>query len=649
MSYGQLIKRSVFEERFKKTSGRNHNLHDTMASSDDGEEGCPARDKLASLLNVIIAFNKLKRTRNIYQKELKKLVDYQPPSYEHSGEDHKVILRALKKTIFLREKPKELRRRLATLFEECHYKKGDHIIQQGEPGDYFYVLRSGSVRFVVDGLTVSKTFQKGVSFGELSLLYTSPRAASVVALEDSRLFRVGQDDFRVVLQSEVQAFVEKKFKLLEKTNFLKTLSKNDIKRLATVMTPHLFGPDEVLVKKGEAGQEFWILQEGEVKVTDIEMGSSVFEDQTLGPGDHFGERALAVDEPRTANVTSLTSGVAFTIGRKTFEKVLGSMSSLIVKAHDSQVLGAIEFFGRAKLDSSQLATLASLMRHKGFHQAETIMKMDSITEAALYIVREGQVEVESTEGKVVIKSGGYFGEEFLRISGAKNKVTSSLTVRAVETCICGVLYLRDFRTLFDTDGVAGGRTSISPEVETQEAKPVLPENPEDFVRHLVLGEGTFGQVWLVTHKETPSSGDPGPLALKIMSKYELLEEGQAGIARREKEIMEELDHPFIIKLFKTYQDDNFVYCVLDFIQGGELFSVMRPNDGEIHKVPESQGKFYVLAIADALAYMHSSNIVHRDIKAENVLIDAKGYPILIDLGFAKKVVDKTFTFVGTPR
>jgi hypothetical protein len=94
----------------------------------------------------------------------------------------------------------------------------------------------------------------------------------------------------------------------------------------------------------------------------------------------------------------------------------------------------------------------------------------------------------------VIKFGGHFGKELLRIS--EEKVASSLTAGAVETYICSVFYLRDYRTLFDTDGVEGGRTSKSPEDEIQEAKPLLPAIPEDFVRHLVLGEGTFGQVWL---------------------------------------------------------------------------------------------------------------------------------------------------------
>jgi serine/threonine protein kinase len=262
------------------------------------------------------------------------------------------------------------------------------------------------------------------------------------------------------------------------------------------------------------------------------------------------------------------------------------------------------------------------------------------------------VEIESEEKKVVIRTGEFFGEKLLRVSDAKKKVTSPLTARVVDKCVCGVLSLLDCRTLFDTDEVEAKHESFSEHffLEIQELNSVLPTTPKDFKRHLILGEGTFGQVWLVTNKETASSGDPRPLALKIMSKYELLEEGQDGAAKREKEIMEEVRHPFIIKLFKTYQDDNFVYCVLDFIQGGELFNVMQPEkQGELYKMPEPQAQFYALAIADALAYMHSFNIIYRDLKSENVMIDAKGYPILIDLGFAKKVVDKTFTFCGTPR
>jgi serine/threonine protein kinase len=118
---------------------------------------------------------------------------------------------------------------------------------------------------------------------------------------------------------------------------------------------------------------------------------------------------------------------------------------------------------------------------------------------------------------------------------------------------------------------------------------------------------------------------------------------------REKKILEKLRHPFIIRLFKTYQDDAFLYSVMDFIQGGELFSIMNTeSEGKI-QVPEPQVKFFALAIADAVACMHHYKIAYRDLKPENVMIDDKGYPVIIDFGFAKKVVnEKLWTMCGTP-
>jgi serine/threonine protein kinase len=166
--------------------------------------------------------------------------------------------------------------------------------------------------------------------------------------------------------------------------------------------------------------------------------------------------------------------------------------------------------------------------------------------------------------------------------------------------------------------------------------------------HKILGEGNFGQVWLVSEEH---QGTTLPYALKIQSKFELASEGQIQAVCRETEIMKQLKHPFINKLVETYQDDDFCYMLMDSVQGGELSTVMlnaTHSFGEVYELPESQAKFYALGIADALAYMHVEKIVFRDLKPENVMIDGRGYPVLIDFGFAKVVPDKTYTLYGTP-
>jgi protein kinase A len=194
------------------------------------------------------------------------------------------------------------------------------------------------------------------------------------------------------------------------------------------------------------------------------------------------------------------------------------------------------------------------------------------------------------------------------------------------------------------------------EDENDEPPAVKKYQLNDFERHCILGAGQFGQVWLVSEKARSAKvADPTAVyALKVHAKYELITSDEVETILREKQIMQQLNgHPFIVQLHAAFQDDNLVYMLQEFCQGGELFSVLHHAvDGCLS---ESQAAFYTLCIADALLYMHSAphGIVYRDLKPENIMLDATGYPKLIDMGYAKPLTAKTdyqtFTFCGTPR
>ncbi|EED86116.1 hypothetical protein THAPSDRAFT_bd1465 [Thalassiosira pseudonana CCMP1335] len=160
-------------------------------------------------------------------------------------------------------------------------------------------------------------------------------------------------------------------------------------------------------------------------------------------------------------------------------------------------------------------------------------------------------------------------------------------------------------------------------------------------RHTLLGAGTFGQVWLASDKKTGNA-----YALKVQIKRELIDHHQAEGVCREREVMSKIDHPFVIKLVNTSQDDQSVFMLLRLVQGGELFNVMHNDDRDC--IPENEVKFYSAGILEGLAYMHRRRILYRDLKPENVLIDDMGYTVIVDLGFAKVVNDKTYTLCGTP-
>jgi serine/threonine protein kinase len=156
-----------------------------------------------------------------------------------------------------------------------------------------------------------------------------------------------------------------------------------------------------------------------------------------------------------------------------------------------------------------------------------------------------------------------------------------------------------------------------------------------------VGKGFMGSVRLV---KLASGRDPTPFALKIMNKSVVVRKNQVAHTRQEKELLSQLDHPFIVKLLSTFQDEANLYMLMEFVNGGELFSVVRcgkrlQNDG---------AKFYAVEIILALGHIHSKMIAFRDLKLENVLLDYCGHAKLVDFGFAKVVHTRTYTMCGTP-
>lgn len=105
-----------------------------------------------------------------------------------------------------------------------------------------------------------------------------------------------------------------------------------------------------------------------------------------------------------------------------------------------------------------------------------------------------------------------------------------------------------------------------------------------------------------------------------------------------------MDHPYIIKLKGSFKDSKYVYLLLEYIWGGELFRLLRSEWRFINDV----ALFYITEIAWALEYIHSLDIAYRDLKPENLLIDKEGHLKITDFGFAKIVRDKTYTLWGTP-
>jgi serine/threonine protein kinase len=165
----------------------------------------------------------------------------------------------------------------------------------------------------------------------------------------------------------------------------------------------------------------------------------------------------------------------------------------------------------------------------------------------------------------------------------------------------------------------------------------------DFEFKATVGTGTFGRVRLVL---IPDLGTDlrHPFALKIMKKSEIIRLKQVEHVKQEKSIMSMVEHPFVVNLLGTFQDERRLCMLMEYVCGGELFSYLRQEG----RLPNEHGRFYAAEITCAFEYLHSLNVVYRDLKPENLLVDHHGHTKITDFGFAKVVEGRTWTLCGTP-
>jgi len=135
-------------------------------------------------------------------------------------------------------------------------------------------------------------------------------------------------------------------------------------------------------------------------------------------------------------------------------------------------------------------------------------------------------------------------------------------------------------------------------------------------------------------------------AIKILKKSEIAEKGQIENTKSEREILCEIRHPFIVRLRFAFQNEEKLYLVTDYYNGGSLFYHLK----KVRMFSEDRARFYGAELLLALDHLHSQNIIYRDLKLENILLDHLGHIALTDFGLSKQDIDKTGganTFCGT--
>jgi len=208
---------------------------------------------------------------------------------------------------------------------------GEVIIQQGDEGDNFYIIDSGEVEVFVNGEKVI-TIGEGGSFGELALIYGTPRAATVKAAvaTDVKLWGIDRDSYRRILMGSTIRKRKMYDEFLSKVSILESLDKWERLTVADALEAVSIDDGAVVVKQGEPGNDFFIIVDGSAVVTQCRAeGEDPVEVGLLGPSDYFGEIALLLDRPRAATVTARGPLKCVKLDRDRFERVLGPCSEIL--------------------------------------------------------------------------------------------------------------------------------------------------------------------------------------------------------------------------------------------------------------------------------------------------------------------------------
>ncbi|XP_046769416.1 serine/threonine-protein kinase MRCK alpha isoform X3 [Gallus gallus] len=167
---------------------------------------------------------------------------------------------------------------------------------------------------------------------------------------------------------------------------------------------------------------------------------------------------------------------------------------------------------------------------------------------------------------------------------------------------------------------------------------------EDFEILKVIGRGAFGEVAVVKLKNADKV-----FAMKILNKWEMLKRAETACFREERDVLVNGDNQWITTLHYAFQDENYLYLVMDYYVGGDLLTLLSKFED---RLPEDMARFYLAEMVVAIDSVHQLHYVHRDIKPDNILMDMNGHIRLADFGSCLKLMEdgtvQSSVAVGTP-
>lgn len=496
------------------------------------------------------------------------------------------------------------------------FEPGLEIVTEGAPGDLFFIIREGEVICSKAGAEIRR-MRRGEFFGEQALIYDTIRTATVTALTHVKCASIGREMLTNVLGAQLETVIYRNsLKIaLEASDYLGRLNTEQIEMLVSTADLKPISQGKVIATTGICpGRNLYVLLKGKVRGPlplnkfEILGESEILDDIIRGPtGEYVAETDCVVAElSKDAIDTSIGGEYKTTID------------------HNKALVALCSTTFLSCLSTVQKQSLLAAVTLTSFADNAFVFRAGDPSDN-FYIIKEGSAvkEVRSQPVRYLSQHSVFGLQELL------NQMPRSADVKATTELICWIIHRDMLLDLIDADTLNKLNLQLKCIDHTVTFEDLLP------VRQ--LGRTTFGTVLQVSHKNCM-------YVLKGFSRSKVDKHELYLPLNIERQVLLQFDHPFIVKLARTFKDKDRVYFMMEYVSGIDLLDL-------IYKTPnssEATAKFYVACLVCALSYIHKQGVIYRNLRPENVIVDSEGYLKLIDFGASKRGTDKTFTMVGTP-
>eukprot|EP00929_Paragymnodinium_shiwhaense_P000103 TRINITY_DN10025_c0_g1_i1.p1 TRINITY_DN10025_c0_g1~~TRINITY_DN10025_c0_g1_i1.p1 ORF type:complete len:916 (+),score=253.81 TRINITY_DN10025_c0_g1_i1:120-2867(+) len=522
------------------------------------------------------------------------------------------------------------------------------VYSQGEEASAIYFVKKGELRQFVGGTvsaqgelvggTEQSQLGSGECFGERALLDGKPHSSTVVTSMKCELLCISVGALKEVLGEDWGPVLERNFILqgLKKSPVISQFSSTQQYAIVQAMTTKQFKAGETI----EEGLRFAVVIDGDISGNAKGQSVKLARGEWYEEGANVAETEGMVDQKQAgkADLRDIRAGSSGArLGVLTKDGLANALKELGLSA-----IGSAE----QAIDYTRKMVLAKkvhIFRHLSQEQTnrlvrsfvlQTYKKGDKVITqgevgTSFFVIAQGEVKVFRGDKHFRnLGKNSYFGERALLFDEPR---TATVEVISSEAELWSIE-----KTTFSQIVKGNMQQELMHRIRLQDTNLTM----KDLKAIKLIGAGAAGVVRLVEHKKTKMR-----YALKrvLKSNGKIPEE-----VKRECDLLAENDHPFIMAMVKTFETAKSVYILTELITGGELHGAIRQIPTVLSR---SQAQFYTGSLVIVLEELSDRNIVYRDLKPENVMLDQQGYLKLIDFGIAKKLEEgksRTFTMIGTP-